>query len=109
MQEMTQANHIQYSAGPQGARQDYGGCKYYGGRGYHGPQYNYCGQGGRGVQHNGNWCGGRVGRVNSNLTHYFWTHRMCAHPDKYFSSPADRHQKDAVWCNKISESERNCI
>ena len=31
---------------------------------------------------------------------------MCAHPGKDFSTPEYRHQKDAVWCNKISESKR---
>ena len=33
---------------------------------------------------------------------------MCAHPVKYCRTPAYGHQRDAVWCNKMSDSERNC-
>ena len=35
--------------------------------------------------------GGRIGRTNSNLTHYCWTHIMCAHPGKDYRKPADGH------------------
>ena len=33
---------------------------------------------------------------------------MCAHPGKDCKTPSYGHQKDAVWCNKISFIERNC-
>ena len=29
--------------------------------------------------------------ANSNLTHYFWTHGMCAHPGTGFRTPSDVH------------------
>ena len=47
-------------------------------------------------KNNRNWPGGLGGRANSNLTHYCWTHGMCAHLGKYFRNPADRHQKDVL-------------
>ena len=71
-----QAMHIQYSVGPQNAHQDYGGC------GYHGGHVNYHGQGVHGAKRRDNWRGGRGGRFNRDLTHYCWTHGICAHPIK---------------------------
>ena len=45
--------------------------------------------------------------AKSNLTHYCWTHGICAHMGKYFRTPADGHQKYAVWYTKMLGSERN--
>ena len=95
MQAMMQVIQMQYAAVPQNSHQDYGG------RGYHRGHSNYRGQGGRGTQHRGNWRGGRGGRVNSYLTHYCYTHGMCAHQGKYCRNPAEEHKKDMAWCNKI--------
>ena len=33
---------------------------------------------------------------------------MCAHPGTYWRIPEKGHNKNAVWCNKIPRSERNC-
>ena len=56
----------------------------------------------------GDWRGGRSGQANSNLTHYCWTQRMRDHPGKDCRDPSYGHQKDVVWCNKMSGSEINC-
>ena len=37
-------------------------------------------RGGRSTKRQRNWRGGRGGQVNSDLSHYRWTHGMCAHP-----------------------------
>ena len=75
---MMQDMHLQYSAAPQPTHQDYGGCVYYGG------QNKYQGQGGSGAEHQVNWIGGRGGCGSSDLTHYCWTHVMCAHSGTEF-------------------------
>ena len=108
MQAMMQATQMKYAAAPHGTRKYYGGRQYSGGRGYHGNQSSYRGWVGCGAQHNRNWRGGRGGRAKSNLTHYCWTHGICAYPGKDCMTPADVHQKDAVWHNKMSGSKRNC-
>ena len=102
MQAMIQAMHIQYAAAPQNAHQ------YYGGNGYHGGYTNYSGRGGRSAQLRGNLHGGKSGRCNSDLTHYCWTHVMCAYLIKYCRTPSEGHKKDVVCCNKMLGSKRNC-
>ena len=94
---------MQYAAAPQHAHQDFGG------RGCQGGYNNYRGREGRGTQRRGNCCSGRSGQGNSDLTHYCWTHRMCAHTIKYCRMPAEGHKKDTVWCNKMLVSKQNCI
>ena len=80
-QEMIQEMQIQYAAGPHNARQDYGGLR------YHIGHTNYCGQGGRGAKLRVNWWDGRGGRINRDITHYCWTHGMCAHQGKHCRNP----------------------
>ena len=109
IQLMMQAMQMQITAVPHVTRQDYGGRQDYVGHGYHSNQSSYRGRGGRGSQNNGNWRVGHGGRANSILTHYCLTHGMCAHLGNDCRTPADGHQKDLVWCNKMSGSERNCI
>ena len=100
MKATIQAMQLQYSAGPQNAHQ------YYGGPGYHGGHVNYRGQGGCGAQRIGNWRGKSGGHDNRDLTHYCWTHGMCAHLSKYCRTPEEGHNKDMLWCNKMLGSER---
>ena len=66
------------------------------------------GWGGRGAQRQGNWRGGRGGQGSSDLTHYCWTHGICAHPGTECRTLTENHKKNSVWCNKMSGSERNC-
>ena len=106
MQVMIQS--MQYAAAPHVTGQYYRGRQDYGGRGYHSNKSSYLGLGGHGTQNNRNWHGGRGGQANSNFTHYCWTHVMCDHPGKDCRTPADGHQNNKVWCNKMLESNRNC-
>ena len=99
---MMQAMQMQYSAAPQSTHQ------YYGGRGYYGINESYRGQGGRGVQCRENCRGGSGDLGYSDITHYFCTHGMCIHPGTDCRTPAEDQNKNAVWCNKMSGSERNC-
>ena len=99
---MMQAIQIQYAAGTHNAHQDYGFC------GYRCDHANYRDHGGRGAQRRGNWKSGRGGRVNRDLTHYCWNHGVCARPGKDCRTSEEGHKKDAVWCHKMSGSERNC-
>ena len=56
---------------------------------------------------NRNWCGGCGGQAKSNLTHYCWTHGMCARTGKDYSNLADRHKR--TWrgvtrCREVKET-----
>ena len=77
MQPMMQSKKMKYAAGPQNANQ------YYGDSGYHIGHTNYCGQGGRSAQCRVNWKGSHGGRVNRDITHYYWNHGMCTYLSKY--------------------------
>ena len=102
MKAMMQLIQLQYVAGPQNAHQDYGV------HGYHSGHAHNRSQGGHGAQRWVNLPGSHGGRVNRDLTHYFLAYGICAHPRKYCRTPAEGHKKDAVWCNKMSGSDRNC-
>ena len=102
MKATIQAMQLQYSAGPQNEHQ------YYGGPGYHGGHVNYRGQGGCGDKYRGNWRVGRGGHINRDITHYCWTHGMCAYTSKRCRPPnkdTRRKRCDATRCRK---SKRNC-
>ena len=76
MKAIMQAKQMQYAAAPHHTHQNYGG------RGYLGGYTGHRGREGRGAQCKVNWRGGRSGWGNNDLTHYCWTHGMCAHPSK---------------------------
>ena len=90
MQVMIQAMQMQYSAAPQLSHQDYEVHR------YHGGYNNYRCRRGSGTQHRVNWRSGQSGRGNSDLTHYCWNHRMCAHPSKY-CRPLQKATR-RTWC-----------
>ena len=99
---MIQTIQLQYAAAPQTTYPVYGGRVHYGGNN------RFIGRVGSGYQRRENWWGGCGGRGSSGLDHYLWKHLMCTQQGTNCRTPAESHQNNATWCNKMLGSKRNC-
>ena len=90
-QELQQNSYNHHQQNPQGPQQN--------------PQWED-GQGGRGRGGRGNPRGRGTRRRNTKF--YCWTHISCAHTSKFCNYPAEGHQIEATFANKMGGSTRYC-
>ena len=80
---------------------------------YNPQQGQYDGSGGHGRGNGGRGRGGRGlprgrGTRTRNTKFYCWTHGACAHTGKFCNYPAEGHQIEATFANKMGGSTRFC-
>ena len=102
MQMMIQDMHLQYDASLHPTYQDYVGQGNYEGHN------NYRGRWGHVTQRWGNWRGCHGAFASSDIAYYCSAHGMCDQQGNDCRTTAKGHKNNAVWCNKMSGSKRNC-